>query len=151
MGDGLGAEHRPRRVQIQKEEPRAGGSRARGGQGASRVEPDTQQRQVSYLRLSANPRASATPDLGIPSSCSPEPTSFSPPGQSPVWSVGAHTRPFPDLPEGALSPPSPLLPSPLNDHGAGTLGHTHTCHPIRSSLKTVKWEFLLWLSGNETN
>ena len=47
------------------------------------VESDTQQRQVSRLRLSTNPRASTTPALGIPSSCSPEPTSLSPPRPEP--------------------------------------------------------------------
>ena len=95
-GSGRSAGHKPRRVQVQKDEAGTEGSRARGGHGASRVEPDTQQRQVSRLRLSANPRASATPALGIPSSCSPEPTSLSPPRPEPNSDGGcACTQPFP--------------------------------------------------------
>lgn len=42
-GRGLGARHKTRGVQVQKEEPGAEGGRAWGGPGASRMVPDTQQ------------------------------------------------------------------------------------------------------------
>lgn len=115
------------------------------------VESDTQQRQVSRLRLSTNPRASTTPALGIPSSCSPEPTSLLPPRPEPSSEGGcACTRPFPafwfswvlSLSTLPLSPPPPSR----NSEKPEGLRAPHP-YPGLGAAGWSNWEEGTWESG----
>ena len=116
------------------------------------MEPDTQQRQVFRLRLSTNPRASATPALGIPSSCSPEPTSLSPPRPEPNSEGGcACTRPFPAFWFSWVLTACPHSPFP-HHHPAGILRSQRGLQapqpcPGLGAAGWSSWEEGTWESG----
>lgn len=98
VGSGLSAGCKSSGGWVRKEESRAESSRAWGGQGAAETSRRGKALEWSLtlssdrcLSSGSQPGASATPALGIPSSCSPEPTSPPRPEPNPAGSV--HTPP----------------------------------------------------------
>lgn len=98
MGSGLSAGCKSSGGWVWKEESRAESSRVWGGQGAAETSRRGKALEWSLtfssdrcLSSGSQPGASATPALGIPSSCSPEPTS--PPRPEPNPAGWVHNPP----------------------------------------------------------
>lgn len=89
MGNGLSAGHYPRGSRYRKQslELRAAGHWEVRGPHEWSLILNSDRCLISGFR----PRTSTTPAPGIPASCSPEPTSLSPPRPEPTWAQWVHT------------------------------------------------------------